>query len=307
MADTRTVQDAADEFLEYLSSMRSLSPNTVIGYRNDLRQFAAMDGIGAQTDVSAIKTEALRRCIGMLSRQKRAAASVNRFIAALRSFFAYCKKCGYLAVNPALELKTVKNPKRLPRFMTGAEVDKLCAAPTQNELLWEARDRALFEMFYSSGCRLSEMALLTRADLSADYSSAVVTGKGNKDRRVYFEADARAALAAYLADRRARFGEKDTDAALFVNQRGKKLSTRGISYIISRYSGIEGTNRHVSPHAFRHTFATAMLTGGADVRLVQELLGHANISTTQRYTHVTTDRLIEMYNKAHPHGGTKGT
>lgn len=307
MADTRTVQDAADEFLEYLSSMRSLSPNTVIGYRNDLRQFAAMDGIGAQTDVSAIKTEALRRCIGMLSRQKRAAASVNRFIAALRSFFAYCKKCGYLAVNPALELKTVKNPKRLPRFMTGAEVDKLCAAPTQNELLWEARDRALFEMFYSSGCRLSEMASLTRADLSADYSSAVVTGKGNKDRRVYFEADARAALAAYLADRRARFGEKDTDAALFVNQRGKKLSTRGISYIISRYSGIEGTNRHVSPHAFRHTFATAMLTGGADVRLVQELLGHANISTTQRYTHVTTDRLIEMYNKAHPHGGTKGT
>ena len=307
MADTRTVQDAADEFLEYLSSMRSLSPNTVIGYRNDLRQFAAMDGIGAQTDVSAIKTESLRRCIGMLSRQKRAAASVNRFIAALRSFFAYCKKCGYLAVNPALELKTVKNPKRLPRFMTGAEVDKLCAAPTQNELLWEARDRALFEMFYSSGCRLSEMASLTRADLSADYSSAVVTGKGNKDRRVYFEADARAALAAYLADRRARFGEKDTDAALFVNQRGKKLSTRGISYIISRYSGIEGINRHVSPHAFRHTFATAMLTGGADVRLVQELLGHANISTTQRYTHVTTDRLIEMYNKAHPHGGTKGT
>lgn len=307
MADTRTVQDAADEFLEYLSSMRSLSPNTVIGYRNDLRQFAAMDGIGAQTDVSAIKTESLRRCIGMLSRQKRAAASVNRFIAALRSFFAYCKKCGYLAVNPALELKTVKNPKRLPRFMTGAEVDKLCAAPTQNELLWEARDRALFEMFYSSGCRLSEMASLTRADLSADYSSAVVTGKGNKDRRVYFESDARAALAAYLADRRARFGEKDTDAALFVNQRGKKLSTRGISYIISRYSGIEGTNRHVSPHAFRHTFATAMLTGGADVRLVQELLGHANISTTQRYTHVTTDRLIEMYNKAHPHGGTKGT
>ena len=307
MADTRTVQDAADEFLEYLSSMRSLSPNTVIGYRNDLRQFAAMDGIGAQTDVSAIKTEALRRCIGMLSRQKRAAASVNRFIAALRSFFAYCKKCGYLAVNPALELKTVKNPKRLPRFMTGAEVDKLCAAPTQNELLWEARDRALFEMFYSSGCRLSEMASLTRADLSADYSSAVVTGKGNKDRRVYFEADARAALSAYLADRCARFGEKDTDAALFVNQRGKKLSTRGISYIISRYSGIEGTNRHVSPHAFRHTFATAMLTGGADVRLVQELLGHANISTTQRYTHVTTDRLIEMYNKAHPHGGTKGT
>ena len=133
-----------------------------------------------------------------------------------------------------------------------------------------------------------------------------MTGKGKKDRRVYFEEDAQKALAAYLADRRERFGEADTEDALFVNQHGKKLTVRGIAYIISRYSGAEGTNHHVSPHAFRHTFATAMLTGGADVRLVQELLGHSSISTTQRYTHVTTDHMIEMYNKAHPHGGGKG-
>ena len=151
------------------------------------------------------------------------------------------------------------------------------------------------------------MASLTVADIDVDYGSAVVTGKGNKDRRVYFEADARTALVAYLADRRKRFGSADTDKALFVNQRGNKLTTRGIAYIVARYSGVEGTNRHVSPHAFRHTFATALLTGGADVRLVQELLGHSSISTTQRYTHVTTDRLIELYNKAHPHGGAKGT
>ena len=301
-----TVSDATEEFLLYLGSVRGFSENTVLSYRNDLAQFMQMPHIGAQTDIGAVKTEQLRQCIGVLSREKRAAASINRFIAAVRSLFAYCKKSHHIQTNPALELKTVKNPKRLPRFMTGAEVDKLCAAPATNELLWEKRDRALFEMFYSSGCRVSEMASLMPADFSGDYSSVIVTGKGRKDRRVYFEADAQNALAAYLADRRERFGDADTEKALFVNQHGKKLTVRGIAYIISRYSGVEGTNRHVSPHAFRHTFATAMLTGGADVRLVQELLGHSSISTTQRYTHVTTDHMIEMYNKAHPHGGGKG-
>ena len=301
-----TVSDATEEFLLYLSAVRGMSDNTVSSYRNDLSQFMAMEQIGAETAIDSISFDNLRLCIGVLSREKRAAASINRFIASVRSFFAYCKKFKYIQVNPALELKTVKNPKRLPRFMTGAEVDKLCAAPSTNELLWEKRDRALFEMFYSSGCRVSEMASLAISDFSGDYSSVIVTGKGKKDRRVYFEEDAQKALAAYLADRRERFGEADTEDALFVNQHGKKLTVRGIAYIISRYSGAEGTNHHVSPHAFRHTFATAMLTGGADVRLVQELLGHSSISTTQRYTHVTTDHMIEMYNKAHPHGGGKG-
>lgn len=301
-----TISDATEEFLLYLSAVRGMSDNTVSSYRNDLSQFMAMEHIGAETAIDSIAFDSLRQCIGVLSREKRAAASINRFIASIRSLFAYCKKFKYIAINPALELKTVKNPKRLPRFMTGAEVDKLCAAPATNELLWEKRDRALFEMFYSSGCRVSEMASLTISDFSGDWSSVIVTGKGKKDRRVYFEEDAQKALVAYLADRRERFGEADTENALFVNQHGKKLTVRGIAYIIGRYSGAEGTNHHVSPHAFRHTFATAMLTGGADVRLVQELLGHSSISTTQRYTHVTTDHMIEMYNKAHPHGGGKG-
>ncbi len=301
-----TVSEAVDEFLLYLGSVRGMSENTVAGYRNDLGQFMGMEHIGGQSDMTAFTTDQLRLCIGVLSRQKRASASINRFIASVRGLFAYARKAGYIKINPALELKTVKNPKRLPRFMTGAEVDKLCAAPSTKELLWEKRDRALFEMLYSSGCRVSEMASLKVSDFSGDYSSVIVTGKGKKDRRVYFESDAQNALTAYLADRRKRFGEADTEKALFVNQQGKRLTVRGIAYIIARYSGVEGTNHHVSPHAFRHTFATAMLTGGADVRMVQELLGHASISTTQRYTHVTTEHMIEMYNKAHPHGGSKG-
>ncbi len=303
--DPRTVEDAVEEFLLYLSSVRGLSENTVSSYRNDLQLFCKMEHINSSSDISLVSTEDIRQCIGVLSRQKRAAASINRFLAAVRTLFSYCKKFHYIQKNPAQEVKTVKNPKRIPRFMTGVEVDALCKSPETKELLWAQRDKAIFEMFYSSGCRLSELASLKIADFGGDFSSVIVTGKGSKDRRVYFEEDAQRALKEYLDDRSHRFGQKDTDPFLFVNQHGSHLSVRGISYIVSRYSGVEGTNHHVSPHAFRHTFATAMLTNGADVRLVQEMLGHSSISTTQRYTHISTQQLIESYNKAHPHGGKK--
>ena len=252
--------------------------------------------------------EDLRYCIGELSKKKRNASSINRFIASVRSLFAYCRKFQYIQNNVALELKTVKLPKHLPVFMTNAEVDELCNAPEKSELLWQTRDKALFEMLYSSGCRISEIANLKLDDFSGDFESAIVTGKGSKDRRVYFAEDARKALKLYLEDRKQRFnsnGRKDTVKEVFLNQHGKKLSDEGMRWIISRYSGIEGVNHHVSPHSFRHTFATQMLSNGADVRMVQALLGHSNISTTQRYTHITTEKLIEIYNRSHPHGGTK--
>lgn len=301
-----TVSDAVDEYLLYIESVRTLSANTVTACRNDLIQFRDMSFIGAERTMSDIELEDLRQCVGFLSKKRRSASTINRFISSVRSLFAYCRKFGHIPVNVALELRTVKNPRKLPRFMTGAEVDKLCREPERNELLWETRDRAIFEMLYSSGCRASEIVSLTIDDMAADFSSAIVTGKGSKDRRVYFEEDARAALRAYLADRKARFGDADTERHIFVNQRGGALTTGGLRLIITRYSGSEGTKRHVSPHAFRHTFATAMITNGADVRLVQELLGHSSISTTQRYTHISTERMIEMYNKAHPHGGDNG-
>lgn len=301
-----SVREATEKFLSYISNSRALSENTVLGYRSDLEQFEALLPEAKRADITQIKTEDLRQCVGALSKAKCAAASINRFIAAVRTLFAYCKKKQYILENHSLAIRTVKLPKRLPRFMTGAEVDKLCAEPEKHELLWETRDKALFEMLYSSGCRVSELASLTLDDFAAGYASTIVTGKGRKDRRVYFEKDAQNALKVYLADRKKRFGEADKERAVFVNQRGEKLTVGGIRYILSRYSGIEGTNHHVSPHAFRHTFATAMLSNGADVRMVQEMLGHSSISTTQRYTHISTQSLIDMYNKAHPHGGAKG-
>lgn len=329
--------DLIEEFLAWQSGVRGLSEHSVAAYRSDLYAMAAMlkanvppaanlnpsanskpqvkvkPQANAQLQAKnpaydAVTTEDLRACIGALSRQNKAAASINRFIASVRNFFAYCRRFDYIKIDPACDLKTVKNPVRVPKFMSAEEVDALCAQPGQTPLLWPERDTALFEMLYSSGCRVSELAQLKLGDVSAAYDSALVRGKGGKDRRVFFSKEASAALKRYVAERGktigkagAKAGGKTTEA-LFINRKGGALSARGMRFIVSRYSSAEGTNRHVSPHVFRHTFATAMLRSGADIRAVQEMLGHSSISTTQRYTHVTTEELTALYNRAHPHG-----
>ena len=291
------------EFLIYLDSVRGLSKNTLLGYDKDLGLLK--NYCGNQKNLSEITKETLLLSVGELSKKGMSAATVNRYIAAVRTFFSYCKKFGYLEKNPALELKTVKIPKKLPNFMTEREVDELCNQPKVNEILWEKRDSAIFEMLYSSGCRISELVNLKLSDFIDGYHSAVVRGKGNKDRVVYFEAAAQEALKNYLGDRKKIMEENhilQSHDFVFINQKGNPLTTGGLRYILSRYSGPEGTNHHINPHAFRHTFATTMLSNGADVRLVQEMLGHSSISTTQRYTHITTEKLIEIYKNAHPHG-----
>lgn len=301
-----SIEECCAEYLLYIKSVRGLSENTVKGYGEDFKHL--MQILTPQKSLKDLTLEDLRGCVGSLSRRKYGTVSINRFIAAVRGLFAYCKKFGYIKSNVSLELKTLKAPKHLPRFMTATEVDALCIEPEKEPLLWQSRDRALFEMLYSSGCRVGELANLKFGDFSPDFKTAVVTGKGKKDRRVYFEKDAVSSLLAYLAERKSRFPEREKNGGspveeVFLNQKGTPLSEHGIWYIVSRYSGVEGTNRHVSPHAFRHTFATAMLAAGADIRAVQEMLGHSSISTTQRYTHVTTERLKEVYKQAFPHSG----
>ncbi len=297
-----TLRELTDEFLLYLSAVRGLSDNTVKGYGNDLLQL--QEFLTPELDVKSITRENLMLCIGRLSSENKSAATVNRFIAAVRTLFAYAKKLKYVEKNPSLEMKTVKLPKRIPNFMTTAEVGEICEEPVKEELLWKSRDHALFLMLYSSGCRASEIVGLKLSDFMDGGHSAIVTGKGNKQRKVFFAEEARKALSEYLMDRKKVLAENNINPApqeLFINQKGGALTTGGLRYILNRYSGVEGTNRHINPHAFRHTFATTMLGNGADVRLVQEMLGHSSISTTQRYTHITTEKLIETYNKAHPH------
>lgn len=296
-----TLKELSEEFLSYLENIKNVSPNTVRGYSNDLNLL--MNFLTPELDVKSVTKENLLLCIGKLSKEKKSAASINRFLAAVRMMFSYALKFNHLEKNPALELKTVKNPKKIPRFMTDAEVQKICSEPDENELLWRTRDKAIFTMLYSSGCRVSELVNLRLSDFYNNYHSALVTGKGNKQRKVYFEEEARLALREYLEDRKKVLQENHATASeVFINQKGHPLTTGGLRYILNRYSGAEGTARHVNPHAFRHTFATHLISNGADVRLVQEMLGHSNISTTQRYTHITTEKLIDIYNNAHPHG-----
>ena len=297
-----TLHELTEEFLLYLSAVRGLSDNTVKGYGNDLAQL--QEFLTPDLDVKSVTRENLMLSIGQLSKQRKSAATVNRFIAAVRTLFAYAAKLKYIEKNPSLEMKTVKLPKRVPNFMTTSEVNELCEEPVNDELLWKSRDHALFLMLYSSGCRASEIVSLKLTDFMDGGRSAIVTGKGNKQRKVYFAEESRKALAEYLKDRKKLLTDNHIEpqpAELFINLKGGALTTGGLRYILNRYSGVEGTNRHVNPHAFRHTFATTMLGNGADVRMVQEMLGHSSISTTQRYTHITTEKLIDIYNKAHPH------
>ena len=297
-----TVKDSCEEFLVYLSSVRGMTDNTITAYSEDYKKL--YEFLGEDREIDKVSLQDLRFCVGSLSAQKYSTASINRFIASARALFSYSLKFGRLQVNPALQLKSLKAPKHLPNFMTPSEVDALCEQPQKNELLWQSRDKAIFEMLYSSGCRVAELASLKLGDFSNGGKSAVVKGKGKKDRIVYFESDALKSLAEYLPERKALLARLKLPGqkALFVNEKGGSLTARGIRWIVNRYSGVEGTKRHVSPHAFRHTFATAMLSKGADVRVVQEMLGHASISTTHRYTHVTTQQLIDIYKQAHPHG-----
>lgn len=298
----RRLGETIEEFLFYIDTVRLLSGNTVLGYKNDLK--IVEEYLGPEIPLSSVGTEDLNFCIANLSTQGKSAATVNRFIAAVRTFFFYSRKFGYIEKNPALEIRTVKIPRYVPAFLTRSEIDRLCKEPERNELLWETRDKAIFESFYSTGCRVSELVSLRVSDFDYSRHSAVIRGKGEKDRRVYFEKDAQDAISIYLSDRKKRFKKdmiEDDSPYLFVNQKGGHLTAGGVRYILGKYTGKDGLNHHVSPHALRHTFATIMLAGGADIRVVQKFLGHSSISTTQRYTHLTTRQLIDIYKRCHPH------
>lgn len=299
------VKEAVEEFLIYLECVQGMSENTVKAYKNDLERFMANPEIGTERLMSSITFDELKLCLG---RYKSKPSSHNRYLSAIRSLFTYCRKQKEIDFNPALELKCEKQDKSMPPFLTGKEINELRALPVKKPLLWKTRDQALFEVMYSSGCRLAEVAGLKIKDFSNNFEVAVVLGKGRKTRPVYFEKYIVEIIKKYIAERNERFKNLsiiNPQDYLFVNQNGTPLSRGGIAYILTRYTGGSGSKRHVNPHELRHTFATAMLTGGADIREVQEMLGHSSISTTQRYTHVITDRLIYMYNRSHPHGGNK--
>jgi integrase/recombinase XerC len=303
------MQKLIDRFIETLRVERNFSAHTIRGYRTDLEQFrdfllSSNRGIDERTgDVAMGKIDhlAIRAYLSHIYREHKK-SSLARKLAAQRSFFRYLVEEGILAKSPAEMVATPRQEKPLPTFLPVDEMFSLLACP-EDPTIWGARDRAILETLYSSGIRVAELVGLSDGDLDFSLGVLRVYGKGRKERIVPFGEKARAALQSYLIKRdqmlanRTRRGGKNP---IFLNRQGGRLTSRSVARILDKYLRRSGLIRKVSPHTLRHSFATHLLDAGADLRAIQELLGHVSLSTTQRYTHVSTDKLMEVYDRAHP-------
>lgn len=292
------------DFLNHLAAERGSSDNTISAYRNDLTQFhefictkRPMDG-----SWSDLTRDDLIGYILWLKDREYASATVARKVAAMKSFCGFLTRSGAFDDNPAESLDSPKVKKQLPTTLTPSEVDHLLALPAQHGDGPKAlRDTALLEVLYATGMRVSELAGLTLDDLDLEGGTVRCTGKGSKDRVMPLYAEASQVVRTYLEKGRpALLGAHTDHRTLFLNPRGEKLTRQGLWLIIKAYARELGLEDKVTPHTLRHSFATHMLNGGAGLREVQKLLGHANISTTQVYTHISQDRLREVYDDAHP-------
>jgi tyrosine recombinase XerC len=283
-----------EKFVRYLEIEKNYSGHTVINYRLDLEDFARFL---AGAELEKIDYLSLRKYLAVLKEKNLGNRTVGRRLSALRSFFRFLSREGYIKTNPILMLSSPKLDKHLPSFMTEDEVKKLIeSAFARNEKdVLGLRDRAILEAFYSSGLRISELVGLNSEDI--DFISGIVKirGKGKKERIVPMGESALLAIRKYI-DRR-----KKQSSVIFLNKNSSRITTRGVRFILEKYLRLAEIKPGVSAHTFRHSFATHLLNRGADLRTVQELLGHANLSTTQIYTHLTTEKLKSVYDKAHPH------
>jgi integrase/recombinase XerC len=303
-------------FLEFLRYNRNASAHTVRAYETDLEQFVASVAAGrgikpSQAAVSAFTTDAVRAFLAELHDRGVSRASTARRLAALRSFARYLIREDVLPEDPTALVGAPRKEQRLPAHLALKEMDRLLAAPDASTVAGR-RDRAILELFYASGLRLSELVDLDLADLNLNGRIARVRGKGGKERLVPFNrataeairvmlGDVNASVPAVTSPRKAgRFARQSSRHPIFRNLRGGRLSTRSVDRIVRRYVREAAIAQGISPHALRHTFATHLLQAGADLRAIQELLGHARLSTTQRYTHLDVERVMDVYRKTHP-------
>ncbi len=292
------------EYLNYLRTVKGVSERTILAYGKDLDHFSSYcENQGL--DIEKASTHEVRSFIADASAEGIAAVSVNRALSSIRGFYRWLIRFGVREDDPTSALRNLKTPKTLPAFLWEGEMASFAELPDTAGILWPLRDKALILAMYSAGLRISELASLKLSDLSPDMSGARVIGKGDKERYVFFSDEGREALLAYMPARSARIRAENPTDNLFINRKGGALSVSGIRWIISKYSERSGLQKNIHPHALRHSFATHLVNSGCDVRVVQELLGHASLSTTQRYAHVNMERLKEVYTKAHPHGARK--
>lgn len=289
-----------DRFLDYIDHVRNVSPETLRAYASDLRQFLSFLGADEDFDPESVDYLTLRKFLAHLRQEGVSKSTMARKLACLRTFYKYLCQEGVVDSNPVLSVRTPKRERRLPRFFDVSQTERLMEAPTGCDLL-SLRDRAILEVLYSGGIRVGELVKLDVSNVDMIGEVAKVRGKGNKERLVPLGSHAIQAINDYLVSRsvakgRARFDPR----ALFLNRDGGRLSDRSVRRRFAKYVRLLDLDPNASPHTMRHTFATHLLDRGADLRIVQELLGHASLSTTQVYTHVTTERLRKVYEKAHP-------
>ena len=290
-------------FADHLALERHLAASTVDAYGRDLRQLAAFLG-RTRRGLANARLQDLRRFLAQLTTLGYARASIARRVGAIHTFYRWADARGVVEADPSALLGRPKVISRLPVVLRVPEAATLVESPAPPEdgsELDEAvavRDRAILELMYGSGLRVSEVAGLTIERVDLDRGRVGVIGKGDKEREVPLGDPARDAVAAWLAVRRVL--EPGSHARLFVNRRGRPIGPRDIRRLVGRYAGATLSGRRVTPHTLRHSFATHLLEGGADIRAVQEMLGHASVATTQRYTHVSRSRLFEAYERSHP-------
>jgi integrase/recombinase XerC len=311
-----------DQFLEYLQAERNFSAHTIRGYSADLDQFARflaaraagpdaakmtvedlsridpLAGEALNTALLSIEPLAIRSMLAVMRNSGYSRSTIARKLASIRSLYKYLVRTGRLESSPVSVIRTPKQDKRLPQCLDIEQITALLEAPDTTTLLG-ARDRAILETIYSAGLRISELVGLNIEDLSGGRRILRITGKGRKQRLVPLGSIALEANEHYLQLRRAQFGRSET-GPLFINRQGKRLTARSVRRKLDGYLLQAGIPTTVSPHTLRHSFATHMLNAGADLRAVQELLGHESLSTTQIYTHLTTTRLKEVYQRSHP-------
>jgi len=291
------VQSWVGKFLGHLERERNASPNTIRAYGEDLEQFTShlRRELGKEPRPEDADPLAIRSFLAELHRRGLARSSAARKLAGLRTFFRYLCREGRLETNPARLLATPRQDKRIPAVLDEGEVEALVDMP--GDALAAVRGRAILELLYATGMRCAELVSLDAGDVDLGARMARVVGKGRKERVVLFGERAGEALGAWLAARRGLRARTD---ALFLNARGGRLTDRSVRSLVARRVAQTAIARRCSPHTLRHSFATHLLTRGADLRAIQELLGHASLSTTQRYTHVDTRHLLEVYKKSHP-------
>ena len=290
------MKNEINQFIRYLATERNVSVHTLEAYRSDLEQFSDFfrRERGDDANVETVNHLLIRSYLAHLHKSHKK-SSIGRKLASIRAFFKYLLRMGKVAKNPAELVSTPKKEKQVPFHLTIDEVIALVEAPKGAELL-TLRDRVILETLYSCGIRVSELTGLDVMHLDLEEGLVRVLGKGNKERIVPLGSYARQAITAYLSLR----GNPPANAPLLLNARGGRLTSRSVGRIVDKYIRKLATVKKISPHTLRHTFATHLLEGGADLRAIQELLGHASLSTTQKYTHVSIDRLMEVYDKAHP-------